>query len=150
MISIFLTLCTSHDIRFRITSRLARNPKSLRYVFERVARETNLDKLWMILIFYISIINWLSQKSIKIRSPRLPMRTHKNTKPCAMTMNRTHVSCKPVTLTSRQSVAQSMPSLILQTVSSQSRQFVDSVALRLRIKRILYYPVLRIQIRSWQ
>jgi hypothetical protein len=56
MIRIFCILFTAHDIRFQITPRQARNPKPLGFVFERVARGTNLDKLWIILRFYTSII----------------------------------------------------------------------------------------------
>jgi hypothetical protein len=78
------------------------------------------------------------------------MRTHKNTKQFVMTLNRPHVSCQTVIYFNKQTVAQTTPSVILHTASSQSGQFAGSVALRLRIKRILYYSVLRIQIRSWQ
>jgi len=51
MISIFFTLCTAYDNRFRRTPRQVRNRKPLRCVFERVARGTNLEKLLSLDIF---------------------------------------------------------------------------------------------------
>jgi hypothetical protein len=153
MISIFCTQCTAHDIRFRTTSRQARNPKPLRFVFERIALKTNLDKLRIVSRFYVSIIKRLSQPKICYNS-FLPDTLWEHTKiQNGMLWRRIDDTCLvtlSLTLPSKESVAQLMPSVILQTVSSQSGKFVGFVTLRLQIKRILYYSVLRIQIHSWQ